>query len=184
VSGAARPRGVLALLARVLGALTDAALAASALGVLVSLALIAWSVVMRYVFNRAPVWVDDVVGFMLVGIVMLAAAQALRRGEHIGVDLLTGRLSPRQRRWADAWSALASLAVSLILLVNGWQSAMFSRKLGIVAEGQVEIPVYLLMLLLPLGGAMMALVSLEALLRLAAGAPSLAAPAQGVERPE
>ncbi|MDA1118317.1 MAG: hypothetical protein O2979_10015 [Proteobacteria bacterium] len=40
------------------------------------------------------------------------------------------------------------------------------------------------MLLLPLGGAMLALVSLEALLRLAAGAPSLAAPAQGVERPE
>jgi TRAP-type C4-dicarboxylate transport system permease small subunit len=160
----------LALVARVLGALTQAAIAASAAGVLVSLALIAWAVVMRYALNRPPAWVDDAVGFLLVGIVMLAAAQVLRRGEHIGVDVLTSRLGPAARRWADAWGALAALAVALILLVNGWQTAMFSRQLGILAEGNVEIPVYLVQLFLPLGGAMMALVALEALARLAAGA--------------
>jgi len=40
----------------------------------------------------------------------------------------------------------------------------------------VEIPVYWVQLLLPLGGLMMALVALEALARIAAGAPPLAAP--------
>lgn len=168
VSAGARTRAALARLARALGALTAAATALSAAGVLVSLALIAWAVVMRYGFNRAPVWVDDAVGFLLVAIVMLAAAQALRRGEHINVDMLTSRLGPRGQRWARAWSALAALAVSLILAVNGWQTAMFSRKLGIVAEGQIEAPVFWFQLLLPLGGAMMALVALEALARLAA----------------
>ncbi len=176
-------RGALALAARVLGALTQAAIAVSAAGVLVSLALIAWAVVMRYVFNRAPVWVDDAVGFMLVGIVMLAAAQVLRRGEHIGVDLLTTRLGPRAKRWAEAWSALAVLAVSLILVVNGWRTAMFAKSLGIVAEGQIEVPVYWLQLLLPLGGGLMALVALEALARLAAGLPSLAARREPGEGP-
>jgi TRAP-type C4-dicarboxylate transport system permease small subunit len=169
-------RGALALAARVIGALAQGALALSALGVLVSLALIAWAVVMRYVFNRAPVWVDDAVGFMLVAIVMLAAAQVLRRGEHINVDLLTSRLGPRARRWADAWSALAVLVVSLILVVNGWRTAMFTKSLGIVAEGQIEVQVFWLQLLLPLGGLMLALVAIEALVRLAAGLPSLAAP--------
>ncbi|MDH3320341.1 MAG: TRAP transporter small permease [Betaproteobacteria bacterium] len=173
-----------ALAARILGAAADGALALSAIGVLVSFALIAWSVVMRYVFNQAPVWVDDVVGFMLVGIVMLGAAQVLRRGDHIGVDLLTSRLPPRARRWADAWSSLAVLAVSLILMVNGWRTAMFARQLGIVAEGRVEIPVFWLQLLLPLGGLLMALVALEALARLAAGAPPLAAPREPAERPQ
>lgn len=158
-------RGALALAARLVAAAADGAAALSALGVLVSLALIAWSVVMRYAFNRAPVWVDDVVGFMLVGIVMLAAAQVLRRGEHIGVDLLTSRLPPRAQRWAEAGSALAALAVSLVFLVNGWRTAMFSRQLGIVAEGRIEIPVFWLQLLLPLGGLLLALAALEALLR-------------------
>ena len=162
---------VLALVARVLGALTQAAVAAAAAGVLASLALIAWAVAMRYVFNRPPAWVDDAVGFVLVGVVMLAAAQVLRRGEHIGVDLLTSRLSPRARVWAEAWSALAVLAAALVLLVNGWSTALFSRSLGIVAEGNVEIPVFWVQLCLPLGGAMMALVALESLARLAARAP-------------
>src|SRR3970282_1009849 len=97
--------------ARLIGAAADGAAALSAAGVLTSLALIAWAVVMRYVFNRAPVWVDDVVGFMLVGIVMLAAAQVFRRGEHIGVDLLTSKLGPRAKRWAEGWSAAAGVVV-------------------------------------------------------------------------
>lgn len=149
-----------------------------------SLALIAWAVLMRYAFNRPPAWVDDAVGFLLVGIVMLAAAQVLRRGEHISVDLLASRLSPPSRRWADAWAALAALAASLVLVVNGWQTAIFSRSLGIVAEGNVEIPVFWVQLALPLGGAMMALVALESLARLAAGEPPAEAPHAGVTPPE
>jgi TRAP-type C4-dicarboxylate transport system permease small subunit len=175
---------VLERLARFIGALNAAAVALSAAGVLVSLALIAWAVVMRYVFNRAPVWADEVVGFLLVGIVMLAAAQSLRRGEHIGVDLLTSKLGARGRRWAQAWSSLSVVVVSLILVVNGVQTAMFSRKLGILTEGHLEIPVYWLQLLLPVGGAMMLLVALETLLRLAAGLPSLAQGAHPEGKPE
>jgi TRAP-type C4-dicarboxylate transport system permease small subunit len=174
----------LAHAARLLGALTRTAVAVSAAGVLASLALVAWAVVMRYAFNRPPAWVDDAVGFLLVGIVMLAAGQVLRRGEHIGVDLLTSRLSASARRWSDAWTALAALAAALVLVVNGWSTAMFSRQLGIVAEGNVEIPVFWVQLFLPLGGLVMALAALEALARLAAGAPPAEAPHGVAERPE
>jgi TRAP-type C4-dicarboxylate transport system permease small subunit len=66
------------------------------------------------------------------------------------------------------------LAVALIFVVNGWRTAMFSKQLGIVADGRVEIPVYWLQLLLPLGGLLLALAALEALLRLAGGAPAVA----------
>lgn len=174
----------LRLLARVIGAVNALALACSALAVLVSLVLIGWSVLMRYVFNNAPIWVDEVVGFMLVGIVMLAAADVLRRGEHIGVDLFTAHLSGRRKLLVQAWSSLSVLAVTLILIVNGWQTAMFSKMLGIVSEGHLEWPVYWLMLMLPLGGVLMLLTAVEALVRLAMGAPSLATPAHGAELAE
>ena len=172
---AAAPRGAIARVARVIGVINDVAMALSAAGVLASLGLITWAVVMRYLFNRPPVWVDEVVGFVLVGIVMLAAAQSLRRGEHIGVDILVTRLGARGRLWAQAWSSLSVLVVSLILVVNGWRTAMFAKQIGVLTEGNLEIPSFWLQLLLPLGGLMMFLVSLEALLRLAVGAPSLAA---------
>ena len=172
------------LLGRCIRVVNGVAMAVSAAGVLMSLALIAWSVAMRYLFNRPPVWVDEVVGFMLVGIVMLAAADVLRRGEHIGVDLFTANLGARARLWVQAWSSLSVLAVALILIINGWQTAMFSRMLGIVTEGHLELPVYLLMLLLPVGGLLMLLTAIEALIRLATGASSLAVPAHAPEQPK
>jgi len=182
VDPAAPEPAVLRALGRGIGAVNGAALAVSAASVLVSLALIGWAVLMRYAFNRAPVWVDEVVGFLLVGIVMLAAADVLRRGEHIGVDLFTAHLGGRLRLWVQAWSSLSVLAVALILIVNGWQTAMFSKMLGIVSEGHLELPVYLLMLLLPLGGLLMLLTAAEALLRLALGVPPPAAPKPPAER--
>lgn len=151
--------------------LTTAATALSAACVLASLALIGWAVVMRYAFNRAPVWVDDLVGLMLVAIVMLAAAQVLRRGEHIAVDVFTEKLSGRAARWTQGLAVAAAGLVALMLVINGWQTAMQSRQFGIVTEGRLEWPVWMLMLLLPLGGALMALVCVEALWRLALGLP-------------
>ena len=166
------PAGI-TYLERAIGGICTVAMALSALGVLASLALIAWSVLMRYVFNNPPAWADDVVAMLLVAVVMLAAGPALRRGEHIGVDVLTSHLGPRARNWSDGWAALAAAAAGVILLYNGWDTAMSSRMMGIVTDGEVEIPLYWLQLFLPLGGAMVILVALEALIRLAAGAPSL-----------
>jgi TRAP-type C4-dicarboxylate transport system permease small subunit len=166
----------LRLLGRVVAVLASTAMAVSAAGLLVSLALIAWSVVMRYVFNAAPVWVDDIVGFLLVATVMLAAAQTLRRDEHIGVDILTTKLGPKGQRWARAWAALASGAVGCLLIFNGWGTAMLAKTLGLLTEGGLEWPTWLLMLLMPLGGALLLLAAVEALWRAIAGAPPIHAP--------
>ncbi|MEO6363301.1 MAG: TRAP transporter small permease [Caldimonas sp.] len=159
--------------------LTAFAIGVSASGVLVSLALIGWSVVMRYLFNRPPVWVDDAVGFLLVAIVMFGAADTLRRGEHIGVDLFTQRLAPGAARLAQIGATLAVMLVALILVLNGWQTAMQSRQFGVVTEGQIEWPVWWLMLLLPAGGLMMAVVTIEMLWRLLLGLPTAPSHVQG-----
>ncbi|MEO7854744.1 MAG: TRAP transporter small permease [Rubrivivax sp.] len=158
-------------LSRAVRALAGMAMALAAAGLLLLLALIGWAVVMRYVFNAAPVWVDEVVGFLLVGIVMLAAAQTFRRGEHIGVDLLVERLNTRARRWAAAWSALATLAITGVLIVNGWETAMLARMLGLLTEGHLEWPTWWLMLLMPVGGLLLLLAAVEALWRALAGLP-------------
>lgn len=163
-----------AVLERLVGLLMNIAMAISAGGVLACLGLIAYSVVMRYGFNSPPTWVDDTVGFILVAIVMFASATTLRQGGHISVDMLTGMLGPTGKRWAAAWSTLSVLIVSGILVVNGWDAVVASKMFGVVTTGNVEVPVYLLQILIPVGGGLMGLVALEALVRQLAGAPSLA----------
>jgi len=166
----ARAEGrALRILSQAVAFLSGAAMALSAGGLLVSLALIGWAVVMRYLFNAAPVWVDEVVGHLLVAIVLLAAAQTFRRGEHIGVDVLTDMLPPTGKRWALGWAALVTIAVALVLIVNGWQTAELARMLGLVTEGHLEWPTWWLMLLMPLGGALLLLAAVEALWRAVVG---------------
>lgn len=138
---------------------------------LLSLALVAWSVLMRYFLNQPIPWVDELVGYLLVGLVMLAAGDALRRGEHISVDLLTDRLRPRGRRVSAALGQLAVLIAGLALVQGGWQTAAFSRMLGIYSTGYLAIPIYLPQLLVPLGGALLALAALMGLVRMALGLP-------------
>ncbi|MBW6495642.1 MAG: TRAP transporter small permease [Burkholderiaceae bacterium] len=170
--GAAAPeRPALRALGRLVVGLAAAAMALAAACLLVSLALIGWAVVLRYVFNDAPIWVDEVVGFALVAVVMLAAPSALRRGEHINVDLLIGFLSPTARRWARGWAAVATLIVAGLLVVNGSETATLAHTLGLLTEGSLEWPTWLLMLFMPIGGALLGLAALEALWRVIVDAP-------------
>ncbi len=156
-------------LGRVVSALCALAMGIAAACLLLSFALIGWAVLMRYAFNAAPVWVDEVVGFALVAIVLLGAAQTLRRDEHIGVDLLVTRLSTAGRRWARIWAALAVGVIAGVLIINGWGTASLARMLGLVTEGSLEWPTWWLMLLMPIGGALLLLAAIEALWRAAAG---------------
>lgn len=164
-----QPPLVCSLLSRLVYWVTTVAMAISAAGVLVALALISYAVVARYVLGQPSIWINDVVTFILVGIVMFGTASALREGRHLGVDLFTDRLQGSHRRWAQAWSMLTVLVVSIYLVIDGWQTAMFSKMLGMTTLGYVEIPLFWLQLLVPLGGGMLVLVCLESLLHLAYG---------------
>ena len=104
-----RESPALRALGQVVRVLAGAGMAVAAACLLLSLCLIGWAVVMRYSFNAAPVWVDEVVGFLL----------------------------------------------------------------GLVTEGNLEWPTWILMLLMPLGGALLLLAAIEACWRALAGLPAL-----------
>ena len=172
-------RPALRAFSRLVAGLATVAMALAAICLLVSLALIGWAVIMRYVFNAAPIWVDEVVGFALVVAVMLGAASALRSGEHINVDLLVSALSSRARRWVQAWAAFATLMVAVLLIVNGSQTASLAHMLGLLTEGTLEWPTWILMLFMPIGGTLLGLAAIEALWRALVGAPPLGARREG-----
>lgn len=163
------PPAVCRLFSRAVSAIFTAAMAVSAVCVLAALAVITYSVIVRYFLGEPSLWVDEVVGYLVVAIVMFGVASALREGRHIGVDLLTERLGPRGRRLAEAWSMLSVLVLAVFLVVNGWETAMFSKSIEMVSHGYLELPLYALQLLIPFGGCMLALAAVDALLRLAFG---------------
>jgi TRAP-type mannitol/chloroaromatic compound transport system permease small subunit len=72
-----------------------------------------WEVLARYAFGAPTIWAYEI-GYMLTGShFLLGMAYTLRLGEHIRIDIFSGRFSARTRALLD----LAGYAVVLPLLV-------------------------------------------------------------------
>lgn len=158
---------------RFAGRIGRLALAIAAAGVLLCLALISWSVGMRYFLNTPVPWVDEAVGYLLVAIVMLAAGDALRKGDHIAIDILTQRLGPAGKRGVALLGLLSVLLVAGFFLIEGWQTAVFSRDFGLHSPGYLSMPIWLPQSLIAVGGTLLGLAAIAALARLFIGRPPL-----------
>ncbi len=159
---------------RAVSALARLGIALAAIALLASMAVIAYSVVMRYVLNQPVPWVDELAGYLLVACVMLASADALRQGEHIAVDIVTERLSRRGRRWT-ARLGLAAVALSALLLaIEGFDMVAFSRMVGLMSNGYLAVPMWIPQLFVPVGAVLLLLAAVAAF-----GAPSADEPESG-----
>jgi TRAP-type C4-dicarboxylate transport system permease small subunit len=142
---------------------------AAALGagvVVLMMAVVIYSVINRYILGTPVTWTDEFSGYLVVALVMLGAAEALRRGDHISVDLITARFGPGHRRLVDAWGNLLVLAVAVSLLISGTATIRYSVDFDIFSEGYLEVPMWIPQSFLMLGAGLLALVALANLLRL------------------
>ena len=129
---------------RIVGALATLGVVLAAIAIIASMFLIAYSVFMRYFLNQPVSWVDEFVGYLLVASVMLAAADALRQGEHIAVDILTERLSLSGRRVTALAGFVAVALAAALLTVEGVDMVAFSRMVGLLSNGHLAVPMWIL----------------------------------------
>lgn len=154
-----------------------AAAVIGAISGLVCFVLVCASVGYRYFLGQPQPWIDHAAAWLVVCLVMLAAAETQRREEHIGVEVLTNRFRGPLRRAARILGVVSVAAVAAILLREGIETVSFTRMIGI-ATNIDAVPLWWLHLLIPVGAALLLLVSVAQLLVLLAGAePRGAAPA-------
>lgn len=116
----------------------------------------------RYVMNASLSWSEELARYLLVWVSFFGASVAMRRGEHLSIDLLQEKLTPGLRRGAVFIAEGLVLTFWIFVIYYGVRYAVenmnqFATALPI-AYGQVYIAI-------PLGAALMALQSVEILLR-------------------
>ncbi|MGG5807799.1 TRAP transporter small permease [Falsiroseomonas sp. CW058] len=169
-------------LERAIALLSRVAVALGSVATVTCLFLVGYAVAMRYVLNQPQPWVDKVAGWLVVALVMLAAPEAQRRFEHIGVDIAVGRLGPRMARAAQLLGALSVAAVSAVLVQAGWEAIEFSLMVGMMTDIP-GVPEWWIQALLPLGAGLMFLVALCQALLLALGRDPAFLPSAEEEMP-
>jgi TRAP-type C4-dicarboxylate transport system permease small subunit len=158
----------------VIGRAAGVAALVAGLATLAIVLLISYDVVLRAVFARPQLFVDELAGFLEVLVVFGGAAYTFRVGGHVRVDLVTARLRPAAR----AWLRVVTLALGVVFLaVVVWvttRSALTAWRYGRVSAVMLY-PLWVPMLLIPLGLALMASAMLSTLgrqLRAALGRPA------------
>jgi TRAP-type C4-dicarboxylate transport system permease small subunit len=130
-------------LSRVIGWLAYAAAVVSAFLVLFTLVVTGFSVFRRYVLGRPVTWTDELSGFLVVAIVMLGAAEVLRRDEHVSVDILSTNATGFKRWMLAFWSNLSVAIVAVVLFASSVDAVEFSRRIGVYSDGYLEAPLWI-----------------------------------------
>ncbi|WP_425450308.1 TRAP transporter small permease subunit [Virgifigura deserti] len=92
--------------------------------------LVAFNVILRYLFSVGPVSFQEAEWHLVSPIVMIGIAYAMRHGEHVRVDLFYERFPPRMRHFIDLVVALTTAAIAIIIIYMAVPWVMQSYNIG------------------------------------------------------
>ena len=106
----------------------------------------------RYIFDESSnAWLE-LQWYLFSAVFLLCAGYTLLRNEHIRIDILTGRLSPRVKAWIDILGGLFFLLPTAILIMTlSWPMFLDSfdrREMSSNAGGLLRWPAKLI---IPIG---------------------------------
>jgi TRAP-type C4-dicarboxylate transport system permease small subunit len=117
--------------------------------------------VLRYGFNNAPAYVEQVSLLLVISVAMFGAAAGVRDAGHIGLDSLVALLSTRLQFWCSLLVYVLSIAFGLLLLFGSIEMAVSTGGSTIptlrISEAYRYLPVVL-------GGLLISAFSLEHLI--------------------
>ena len=125
------------------------------------LVVVVYGVVMRYVFNNAPPYVEQLALLLVISVAMFGAAAGVRDAGHIGLDSLVALLSKTLQHWCSLVVCVFGLLFGLALLAGSIEMSISTYASTIPTLGWSEAFRYLPVLL---GGILIAMFSVEHLL--------------------
>lgn len=77
-----------------------------------------YQIILRYVFHSANAWSEELARYLFIFQVMLAAAIAIRKNNHLQIDALINFLPPRWKIISTLLSTIVGIIFLLFLLVS------------------------------------------------------------------
>jgi TRAP-type mannitol/chloroaromatic compound transport system permease small subunit len=159
VEAQAAPLGLAMVLTRGIDAVNNWIGRASSWLAFLLVVVTTYDVASRYLFKQSFVFVQELEWHLFAVMFLVAAGYTHLKGDHVRVDIIYARMSPRARAWMDLVLGVLFLFPTCFLLI--WTSIPFVAASGRVLEGSPDpggIPGrFLLKAVIPLGFTLVAL---------------------------
>jgi TRAP-type C4-dicarboxylate transport system permease small subunit len=144
------------MLRRLLDAIYDGAAALAALAMVGLLVMVLASIFGRQAGINIP-GIDAYAGYLMAAAGFLALPHTLKRGEHIRVTLLIGRLRGRARRAFELWSLAAATLLAALLAWYSTRLAWQSHSFNDISTSNDATPLWIPQLAMALGSIVFAI---------------------------
>ena len=124
-----------------------------------------YEVIARYVFNSPTNWVHESMFLMFGMQYMISGAYAYREDQHVRVDVIYTKFSPRGKAIADIISSIFFFIFTLTLLWTGWRFASDAIQVGERSFTEWGIQYWPVKLMIPVGAALIALQGVSKLIK-------------------
>ena len=113
-------------------------------------------VIGRYLAPRYAIsWAEEVIVYLIVWAIMLAASQLVRTDGHVRPDLVLRVASPRIQRWMEVMNCIAAIAFCAGLAWYGWSIVATSWQLDERSSSDLQFPMWLYSAAIPTGAMLM-----------------------------
>lgn len=118
--------------------------------ILIITGILMYEITMRYVFNAPTIWAHETCQHLFASFSMLAGAYVLLYRQHIKVDVIYARFSPRGRAIIDSITYLFFFLFCGLMLYHGIKIAAHSVQLMEVSFSPFAPPIWPLKLTIPI----------------------------------
>jgi TRAP-type C4-dicarboxylate transport system permease small subunit len=113
---------------------------------------VTWQVFTRFILRNPSGFTEELAGFLLIWIGLFGAGYAYRVKAHLGIDVLTAKLTDRRKRVSEILVAsVVFLFAFFVLLIGGWRLVELTFTLKQISA-VMGIPMGYVYLVLPLTG--------------------------------
>ena len=112
---------------------------------------IGYTIFSRMAGFYSPVWIVQFNEYALLWITFLGTAWALARNKHVSIDLLTSRFSQKNQNYFKLFHGILGTVICLVLFWYGYGVTLGQFKRGIIDVQAVDVPKYLILLIIPIG---------------------------------
>lgn len=126
--------------------------------------IIVVEVIRRYAFNDPSIWGHELSTFFFGIVCVVGGGYATLKRGHVVVDIFINRLNPRKRAIMDIITMLFFFFFAYVLLTRGWESFLWSVRIGEHTQTAWGPPFYPIKFFIPFGAVMFLLGGLSKLI--------------------
>ena len=113
---------------------------------------VTWQVASRYILNSPSSFTDELAGYLLIWVGLLGAAYVAGKREHLAIDLLLQKSSPKRKFILEMIISVFIIIFAVTVLILGGSWLVYTRFYLSVKSSALGLPLGVVYLVLPVCG--------------------------------